>query len=119
MSDHVTWILELDVRDGQQDASRDLMEEMSSATMANEPGTHIYEWSRSADGQRVHLLERYANSDAALTHLGTFGERFATRFFTVFAMQRCTLYGAPSGTVREALATQGAVCMTPVSGFGR
>lgn len=98
------WMLEMRVRDGREDDVRALMKEMVDATQANEPGTLNYEWSFSADGRVCHLYERYADSDAAMVHCRTFGERFATRFLDVLEPTRFTFYGSPSAEVQAAAA---------------
>lgn len=77
---HVSWMLESQVQDGRENDVRALMTEMVSAMDANEPGAPNYEWSTSSDGKQCHLYERYEDSAATMTHLGTFGERFAGLF---------------------------------------
>jgi quinol monooxygenase YgiN len=119
MSSHVAWMLNMQVIPGQLDTLRALMAEMSAATEANEPGTLDYEWSLSTDGTACDLWERYADSAAALIHMATFGEKYASRFLSVLAPKRVTLYGAPNEAVREGLAPFGAVYMAPVAGFSR
>ena len=119
MSEHVYWMLEVELGAGQDAAFSDLMAEMVRVTQANEPGTLNYEWHRGADGKAVHIYERYANSDAVLTHLGSFGANFAQRFLAIMKPTRFTVYGAPNAAVREALAGFGPVFMNTVGGFGR
>ncbi len=58
MSAHVCWMLHMQVQEGRHAELRALMDEMSAATHANEPGTLDYEWSLSADGTTCHLWER-------------------------------------------------------------
>ena len=79
MKNQVSWILELRVQEGRESDFRALMAEMVAATEANDPGTLGYEWSASADGRACHIYERYTSA-AVMTHLVTFGERFAPRF---------------------------------------
>ena len=119
MNSEVSWILELQVQDGRENEVRALMAEMASATQANEPGTLAYEWSTSADGKLCHLYEHYVDSAAVMTHLATFGERFAGRFLSVFKPVRFVVYGSPSGAVQEAVAGFGPVYMQPAAGFSR
>ncbi len=119
MKSDVYWMLELDVQAGREDDFRPLMAEMVSATQANEPGTLNYEWSTSADGKRCHLYERYVDSAAVMTHLGTFGERFAARFLEVLKPIRLVVYGSPSPAVKGALAGFNPVYMEAVGGFSR
>ena len=119
MSNHVYWLVELDVQPGRENDFRVLMAEMVNATQANETGTLNYEWSASADGKVCHIYERFIDSTAAMTHLGTFGERFAGRFIEIFKTVRFVVYGSPSTAVRNALAGSKPTYMEPVSGFGR
>jgi quinol monooxygenase YgiN len=115
----VAWMIEAEVRPGQQEALRELSREQVAHTAASEPGTLDYEWSLSADGQTCHIWERYADSAAAMVHIRTFDERYASRFFGIFRPTRVFLYGAPSAEVRQALAGLGPVMMDPLGGFSR
>ena len=119
MNSNVSWILELQVQDGQLNDFRALMEEMVSATQANEPGTLNYEWSTGVDGKICHIYERYASSEAVMTHLGTFGEKFADRFLAVLKPVRFVVYGSPSTAVKDALAGFSPVYMESAAGFSR
>ena len=119
MSNQVSWMLELDIQEGRKDDLPNLIAEMVSATKANEPGTLDYEWSISADGKRCHLFERYVDSDAVLTHVRTFGEKFAGRFLELLKPVRLVIYGSPSATVQDALAAFQPVYMQFAGGFSR
>jgi quinol monooxygenase YgiN len=119
MSNHVSWMLELDLEAGRESDFRDLMAEMVDATKANEAGTLDYQWSTSADGGRCHIFERYVDSAAVLTHLGTFGEKFAGRFLEILKPVRFVVYGSPSTAVQDALAGFKPVYMHAVGGFSR
>jgi quinol monooxygenase YgiN len=112
-------MLELDVQKGRESDFRELMVEMVGATKANEAGTLDYEWSTTADGGRCHIFERYVDSAAVLTHLGTFGEKFAGRFLEILKPVRFVVYGSPSSTVRDGLAGFNPVYMQPAGGFSR
>jgi hypothetical protein len=94
------------------------MAEMVDATQ-HESGAIGYEWFLSADGQVCHLCERYADSGAALEHLGNFGANFAERFLTCFAPTSFHVYGDPSAEVRGILDGFGAVYLGPLGGFVR
>ena len=69
MSDTVSWNVHMSVREGQLNDARELMTEMVESTRG-EVGTLGYEWFLGADGTVCHLNERYADSDAAMVHLG-------------------------------------------------
>jgi len=119
MSHHVHWILELDVLAGKESAFEALRQEMVATIQANEAGTLRYEWSTTADGRRCHIVEHYADSDAVLTHLATFGQRFASRFLEALKPVRFVVYGTPSAAVQSALASLNPVYMRSVGGFSR
>ena len=94
------------------------MAEMVSATK-NEPGTQGYEWFLSQDGTACHINERYVDSDAVLSHLGTFGTRFAERFLACFEPTSLSVYGEPSEEARAALDGFGASYLGWLGGFNR
>ena len=119
MSDAVSWILELTVKDGQLEAFKALGQEMSEATQADEPGATHYEWYIDEDGKTIHLFERYADSAATMIHLGNFGAKFAERFLACVDPTRMMVYGDPSAEVRGAVAGFGAAHMTQFVGFAR
>ena len=119
MSDNVHWLLELAIKEGQLDAFKALMQEMVEATQTNEPDTLNYEWFISEDGKTCHLYERYADSAATMTHLGSFGQKFAERFLAAVEPTRFVVYGNPNDEVRQALSGFGAVHMEQIGGFVR
>ncbi len=119
MSDAVSWVIELNVKDGQLDAFKALAQEMSEATQADEPGATHYEWFIDADGKTVHIYERYADDAATMVHLGNFGAKFAERFLGCVDPTRLMVYGDPSAMVRAALEGFGAAHVTQFAGFAR
>jgi quinol monooxygenase YgiN len=119
MSEHVSWILQVAIREGRFDAFKTLMVEMVAATEANEPGALAYEWTVSEDLGTCHIHERYRDSAAVMTHLKWFGKECAERFMAVCEPRRITVYGTPDDAVRKALDRMGAVYMTPIAGFAR
>lgn len=118
MANTVSWNLQLTIRDGQLDDARALMNEMVSATL-EEPGTKSYEWFLSGDGKVCHINERYADSEAVMAHLGTFGSRFAERFLACFEPNSLSVYGEPSAEARAALDGFGAAYFGSLGGFNR
>ena len=119
MSDHVHWMLEVAIKPGELDNFKALMNEMVEATEANEPNTLNYEWFISEDGSNCHIYERYADSAATMTHLGSFGQNYAERFLAMVNPTRFVVYGNPNDEVRQALAGFGAVHMEQIGGFAR
>ena len=116
---NVSWLLELDINGDNIDAAKELMHEMVGATNENEPDTLIYEWSFSEDGRKCHIYERYRDSDAAMVHMKTFGEKYAERFMSLYQPVKFTVYGNPDSIVKQGLAPLGAVFMPTEAGFSR
>ena len=118
MSDTVSWNVHMSVREGQLNDARELMTEMVESTRG-EAGTLGYEWFLGAGGTVCHLNERYADSDAAMVHLGTFGTKFAERFLECLEPTGLHVYGEPSDEVRAVLDNFGAVYLGTFGGFSR
>lgn len=118
MSAVVSWNLQLAVRDGQSASLEHLMKEMVEATRS-EPGSEAYEWFLSEDGSTCHIYERYADSAAVMTHLATFGARFAERFLGCLDVTAFHVYGNASDEARAVLDGFGAVYLAPFGGFAR
>ena len=118
IGEQVSWITECAVKDGQEEAFRTLMEELVTSTR-EEPGTLGYEWYVSDDGSVVHLLERFADSEAAVAHLQGFLSGPARKFMSCVEVKRFTVYGAPSDAAKEALAPLGGKQLVPWGGFVR
>ena len=116
MSTEVSWNLQLAVRDGRLDDFRALLHEMVESTRA-EAGAQGYEWFITEDGTVCHINERYADSDAAMVHLGAFGSRFAERFLACVEPTGFSVYGDPSDEVRAVLDGFGAAYLGPLGGF--
>lgn len=118
-NEQVGWIVELAVKDGKLDALRELADEMVTTTQENEPGTLTYDWHISENGKEVTIIERYADSGAAMIHINTFAEKFSERFSDVADQTRLLAYGNPNDTVRSALSGAGGIFTTPIIGFSR
>jgi len=118
MKDHVSWVIELAVKDGELDTFKALMEEMVEGT-SMEPPTLNYEWYISEDDGVVHIFEKYADSDAMIAHVNGFLEKWAGRFLACVDVTRFTVYGNPSAAARELLAGFGPTYLGPWGGFAR
>ena len=116
MKEHVSWVIELAVKPGQLDSFKELMEEMVAGT-STEPETLNYEWYISGDNGTVHIFEKYANSEAMITHVNGFMEKWAARFMERVDPTRFTVYGDPSEAARELLAAFGGTYLGPWGGF--
>ena len=119
MADYVSWVLEVEVLDGQEEAFRELVKEMVAATDADEPGTVIYEWSLDEAGKFCAIHERYVDSAAVMVHMTTFGKVFAKRFLSVCRPKRMTVFGSPDETVKKTLAALKPLYLTQIGGFER
>lgn len=116
MSNPVSWNLRLSVREGRLEETRSLMAEMVEFTRA-EAGALGFEWFLNQNGTVCHLLERYADSEAAMAHVGAFGAKFAERFLQCLEPTGLTVYGEPSDEVRSALDEFGAEYLGTFGGF--
>ena len=119
MENHVSWIIELDVKEGKSDAATALMEKMVEVAKANEEGTLHYEWYFNDDKTTCHIYERYENSEAVLTHLKHLNEHFMDDFMAVYEPKSLNVYGDPSDDAREALDGLGANYFAFSDGFVR
>jgi quinol monooxygenase YgiN len=119
MTANVYWVLQLKLKAGELDNAKALMTEMVEATQANEPGALAYEWFINEENQTCHIYERYADSDAVMTHMGTFGEKYAKRFMGVFQPTGVTVYGDANDKVVEAMTPLGASFYPFTAGFAR
>ena len=118
-SQHVSWLFELTINEGRDADFRALAAEMAAATERNEPGTLDYEWYVTDDGRHLHLFERYADADAAMIHLQTFGAQYMARFFDVLTPTRMTLFGAVDERVRAGMAELAPLVVSRAAGFSR
>ncbi|MGY8769761.1 MAG: putative quinol monooxygenase [Pirellulales bacterium] len=114
---HVYWIIETSVKDGELKNLKALNAEMVKATKANEPGTLGYDWSISADGKTCFFFERYADSDAVMIHTKTFGEKYAERLMTMIEIKSFHVFGKPNDEVKKGLSNFGANFHQSIGGF--
>jgi quinol monooxygenase YgiN len=118
MEEHVSWVIELAVKPGKIDAFKELMDEMVAGTRG-EAETLNYEWYISSDQSTVHIFEKYAQSDAMITHVKGFMDKWAARFMDCVDATGFTVYGDPSEAARELLAPFGGTYLAPWGGFAR
>jgi quinol monooxygenase YgiN len=119
MSDHIEWVLEMGIHSGCAGDIPALVSDMVAHTRANEPGALVYEYYLSPDKSRCTVIERYADSEAVMTHLMHFQDQFADRFFATFKPTRFTVYGPANDEVRAALSGMGATFEDKLNGFNR
>ena len=119
MDNSVYWNLELHIKPDKKNDLELLVSDMSASTKENEPGTLNYEWQVNDAMTECHIFERYADSEALMTHLGNFQTLFAGRFFDVLDIKRWVVYGNPSDQVKETLGSMGAQFLGRIGGFSR
>src|SRR5262245_11818685 len=119
MEDQVSWVLELAIKPGELDAFKALLEEMVDGTSSAEPNTLAYRWFISDDGGTVHSHERYADSEALVSHVNGFVAKWAERLLAAVDVTRFTVYGNPSAAAKELLDGFGAAYLGPLGGFSR
>lgn len=117
MTGNVYWVLVADVNEGQEEALRALAKTFSEKTKT-EPGALAYEWSLSDNASRLHIHERYADSEAALAHLANVGPVLGDLLALVTPVQ-IDCYGRVSDAFREATKDLPMVYYTQFEGFSR
>lgn len=100
----ITWVMQADLPAGERPDLVALMQEMTAATRADEPGCQLYDWFVTADGTACHILERYADEAAMMAHVATFNRLYARRLFGVIKPRALTVYGQLSPEGQAALA---------------
>jgi quinol monooxygenase YgiN len=126
MSDTVAFIVELELKPGQVEDLRAVMDEMAARARDDEPGTLNYEWFVTEDGTACHIYERYANAAAAVVHSATFPEELSKRG-QAFLPTRLTAYGELTPEIldkrieplKQALPGISVVLLRPLGGFAR
>jgi len=113
----VTYLITLEVKDGQLEAFRGVMEDLVASTRA-ERGTLVYEWYISEDGRTVQILERFEDTAAYITHGDGF-THFAERFLATVDLRSFTVLGDPDEGARIRLDGLGPTYMAGLGGFRR
>ena len=118
MNDQVALLLQVAVKPGELESLKALLGDLAESSRA-EPGTLVYEQSINDANDLVQSYERFADSAAALTHLGTFGEKFGERFWAAVTPTALWVYGSPSDEVKQVLNPFNPVYMGHFGGFSR
>ncbi|CAN5369596.1 hypothetical protein BH23BAC1_BH23BAC1_31580 [soil metagenome] len=79
MTNEISWFVELQIKPGKLEAFKELTRKMVEFTKT-ETGVLIYERFISIDEQNVYVLEHYADSAAAVSHLKSFRNNFGKEF---------------------------------------
>jgi quinol monooxygenase YgiN len=115
IENEVAWLFELEVQPENRQALEALVPEMIAETKKSEPGSRAYQIF--VNEGTISVYERYDDSDAALTHMKNFGEKFAGRFMALVTPVRFTLLGSPSAELLEVVGPIGAIVNTPLAGY--
>jgi quinol monooxygenase YgiN len=116
MQDEISWQVELSIAPERLDSFRALTNEMIQSTRL-EDGVLVYERFLSEDGGRVFIYERYANCDAALSHLRSFQKRFGKSFGRLVKRERFIVFGTPNDELKRTLSGFDATFARPMAGF--
>lgn len=116
-ADDVGWHIVMTVNAGMEDAVLPLLDQMVSATKANEPGALTYDYMGAGD--QVHIVERYADNAAAMTHMGNFGANFAEKFLQTFSVNSVAVYGPAGDDLKAVLEPFAPAYMARLSGYTR
>jgi hypothetical protein len=108
----------MSINDGQLDAFKGMATDYAASTEANEEGTLRYQWYLNAEGSKCILVEKFASSEALLTHLGNVGPTLPN-LLAIAPITRFEVVGEPSDEVRNALSELGAQFFAPLAGFDR
>jgi quinol monooxygenase YgiN len=117
MSNEIYWLLEVTILPGKLDDFKAVARDLIAATTP-EPGTRSYEWAFNESNTVCHIFERYADSDALVKHVASFGN-YAARFLAACKVTRFDVYGVPTPAAREALADIQPTYYTVFGGFNR
>lgn len=71
MTNNVWWTIEFEVAEGATERLKEIAAELVERTKT-EPGSIAYEWALTSEG-KLHIHERYADSDAAMAHVANIG----------------------------------------------
>ncbi|HUS12968.1 MAG TPA: antibiotic biosynthesis monooxygenase [Pyrinomonadaceae bacterium] len=102
MNDEIAWRVEVSIKRDQVGNFLALTDEMVKSAMM-EIGCLSYQRFIGADGDTVHIYERYLNSQVALAHLAVFFERFVDRYTSMVERRSFTVYGTPGNELRQLL----------------
>jgi quinol monooxygenase YgiN len=118
MRKDIYWVCSFSIEPERFAEFREVVEPLVAATR-QEPGSLANEYSVSEDHRTIHIIERYRDSDAVISHVQQTFARFAERFSALATLTSFVLYGAPSPEAREIIDGFGATYMIPFEGFTR
>ena len=116
MHDEISWHVELTIEPARLESFRALTNEMIESARL-EDGVLVYERFLSEDGGKIFLYERYPNSDAAISHLRSFRDKFADALGRLVKRERFLVFGTPNDELKRMLSGFDATFARPMAGF--
>ena len=117
MSEHIIWVVDATIKDGQREAFDAVMRDLIEASQKEE-GTLNYEWTIADDQATFSVYERYKDAEAAMSHLGTFGAH-AERFLAAADVTRFVVHSHLTPELKQGVAVLQPIYMTPFGGFAK
>jgi quinol monooxygenase YgiN len=117
-SQQIYWTYTGSIKPGRLDDFRQLVSE-AVANTANEPGTLEYQYNLAPDNRTFDIVERYVDSNAVVTHVNGFKEKYGKRFGADTTGTRFAVYGPVSAEAKQVLAGFNPIYMSPIDGFVR
>jgi quinol monooxygenase YgiN len=114
---YIALVVTGEVLPGQMDNFRQLVTRLV-ATVAEEPGTLVYEFSLQPDQKTYNVMEVYQNSDALAAH-GKHLSAFLNELAQVRKTTKAIVFGSPDAQVKEALTRLDPLYTSPIDGFIR
>jgi quinol monooxygenase YgiN len=105
---------------GKREEYKRLVQDMSKAVEANEPGTLHYQFYLNRDETKCIVNEIYVNSEAALDHInGVASQTILPKIHNISRISRLDVYGKPSKELQKVLADIVSQTYIPFTGFSR
>lgn len=111
----IIWTLEGKITNKEQ--YKVAMETLTSKSFAEE-GTKSHWWTVAEDGESFHVMEQYADADAAMTHLATWME-FGHLFTEATEISKFIVYSPLRDDLKEAVAGLNPIYMDFYGGFSK
>ena len=121
----ITYIVTMRSNNKSNDQIRDFSRFYQALVEGNEPSTLAWQFYSGAD-DKIHLMERYENSSAALQHVKNISkdgiqEKEFGDFVDHFVIEKIAIYGSPSAVLVQSLEAVGLPLefRASISGYSR
>lgn len=121
----ITYIVTMRPNNKSKDQIKDFSQFYQALVEGNEPSTLAWQFYSGTD-DKIHLMERYENSSAALQHVKNISkdgiqEREFADFVDHFVIEKITIYGSPSAALVQGLNAVGLPLefRTSIGGYSR